>query len=433
MPGLTAKYSRLLALGRGIIGLMLLTTLIGYSIVPFRSDAVSSIPPTSGNVSLTPTTTVLGGYSQAYYGLHDHTSGQCNYNKVHDCNVNCGPDTIQLSDQGGCTQYVLRTQYWLSASYVVVCIPTLVQINHPLSVGECGDHNANTTEQMCTGGGYYWNYTTNTCQDTPSTQLQCDTADWYWNFTNSTCGSSPSIGMCGGGADWSHYVSTGCYSSLSLFSGSCGRSTTFINKCYQDNGDYDTHYCVCIGCDWCGGSPILIDVGGGLEMTDVNHGVKFDLNANGTLDRLSWTAPNSGAAWLVLDRNLNGVINNGKEMFGNFTFQPEPPSGVERNGFRALAEYDKPENGGNADGNIDQSDAVFSVLRLWQDANQNGVSESAEMHSLSEFGIESISLDYRESRHRDRYGNEFRYRAKIYGQSHQELGRWAYDVFLLSN
>jgi len=165
-------------------------------------------------------------------------------------------------------------------------------------------------------------------------------------------------------------------------------------------------------------------------MTDVSHGVKFDLNANGTPDRLSWTAPGSGSAWLTLDRDHNNTIDSGKELFGNFTFQPEPQAGVERNGFRALAEYDKPENGGNADGNIDAKDAVFSHLRLWQDANQNGLSESGELHSLSEFGIESISLDYKESRHRDRYGNEFRYRAKLYGQNHFDLGKWAYDVFL---
>ena len=107
-------------------------------------------------------------------------------------------------------------------------------------------------------------------------------------------------------------------------------------------------------------------------------------------------------------------------------------AGVEKNGFRALAEYDKPENGGNGYGNIDAHDAVWSHLQLWQDANQNGISEPAALHLLSEFGIESISLNYKQSRHKDRFGNEFRYHAKIYGANHQDLGRWAYDVFLLS-
>jgi hypothetical protein len=293
----------------------------------------------------------------------------------------------------------------------------------------CADHEQEECEQAL-----FWNYATNTCSDTPQTQAQCDGYDWYWNFTNSSCGDTPAIGMCGGGPDWGNYFSTGCYGGLGLFFGSsCGRSGTYINKCYMDNGDYDDHFCVCNGCDWCGGSPILVDVPGGFDLTDVKRGVQFDLNANGKPDRLSWTSPSSTAAWLVLDRNRNGTIDTGKELFGNFTFQNEPPAGVEKNGFRALAVYDKPEDGGNDDGMIDNRDAVFWKLRLWRDANHNGISEAGELHPLSEFGIQSISLDYKESRHRDRYGNQFRYRAKLYGPNHQELGRWAYDVYLLSS
>jgi hypothetical protein len=91
MLGLTAKQASFLTLGRGITGLVLLTTLIGFSIVPSHSDAVSSIFTTSENVNPSPTNLGAGGYSQAYYGLHDQTSGKCNYNKVHECDVQCGP------------------------------------------------------------------------------------------------------------------------------------------------------------------------------------------------------------------------------------------------------------------------------------------------------------------------------------------------------
>ena len=97
-----------------------------------------------------------------------------------------------------------------------------------------------------------------------------------------------------------------------------------------------------------------------------------------------------------------------------------------------MAEYDKPAQGGNGDGRIDSRDAIYARLRLGQDRNHNGLAEPAELHTLAALGVAALELEYRESRRRDRWGNEFRYRAKVYGTNGQQLGRWAYDVFLLA-
>ncbi len=176
-------------------------------------------------------------------------------------------------------------------------------------------------------------------------------------------------------------------------------------------------------------TPVVIDTSGqGFFLTSAKNGVVFDISGGGHPVQMGWTAPGANNAFLALP-GADGLVHNGQELFGSLT--PQPPSSTP-NGFAALAIYDDPKNGGNGDGVIDAKDAVFPSLRLWVDANHDGISQSAELYTLPSLGVNSISLNYKSDQRTDQFGNVFRYRAQVNQGEPTNTGRMAYDVFFVS-
>jgi hypothetical protein len=130
--------------------------------------------------------------------------------------------------------------------------------------------------------------------------------------------------------------------------------------------------------------PLTLDLDGdGLETVGVAAGVLFDHDGDGVASGTGWVSGDDG--FLVLDRNANGVIDSGRELFGDST--PLASGGNALDGFSALAQEDT-----NADGRVDSLDANWSALRVWRDLNQDGVSQSGELFTLGSLGIAALNV-----------------------------------------
>jgi hypothetical protein len=158
------------------------------------------------------------------------------------------------------------------------------------------------------------------------------------------------------------------------------------------------------------------------ELTSTNGGVLFDLTGNGELEKMPWTAKGSDDAFLVLDRNGNGIIDSGVELFSHASPQVWSAS---PNGFLALAMFDDPLNGGDGDEKINSGDKIFSSLRLWIDSDHDAVTDPGELVALPEAGLMELELKYTDDEsHADKHGNTFKYSAPAYFDNGRVVDAW---------
>ena len=131
-----------------------------------------------------------------------------------------------------------------------------------------------------------------------------------------------------------------------------------------------------------GGDPVVLDLNedGVLLQPAAKSGVDFDLNSDGFVERIAWVQPKDGL--LALDRDGDGKITSGRELFSEF-FDPDRAT----TGLGALALFDA-----NHDGVIDAKDPVFGQLQVWQDANHDARTDQGDLRTLDALGISSIQL-----------------------------------------
>ena len=126
---------------------------------------------------------------------------------------------------------------------------------------------------------------------------------------------------------------------------------------------------------WYNRDPLALDLDGdGFETVGAEAGIVFDYVGDGL---------RKGTGWLVFDRNEDGQINNGSELFGDSTDRYEG-QGKCVNAFEALSQEDS-----NGDGMVDRHDDNWSRLQVWRDLNQDGLSQANELFSLDELSITS--------------------------------------------
>jgi hypothetical protein len=136
-------------------------------------------------------------------------------------------------------------------------------------------------------------------------------------------------------------------------------------------------------------TPIMLDLDGlGLATVSARDGARFDLLANGRPQTWGWVG--RGDALLARDLDGNGLIDDGRELFGSATLRPDGTR--HGHGYAALAALDD-----NGDGLVSAADAAFGQLRLWTDEDVDGRTDPGELRTLGELGVAALDLAHRAS------------------------------------
>ncbi len=145
-------------------------------------------------------------------------------------------------------------------------------------------------------------------------------------------------------------------------------------------------------------SPLILDLDGdGVETIGTNSNVYFDHDDNGFAENSGWVGKDDGL--LVRDLNNNGQIDDGTELFGNNSVLSSGEKAA--NGFEALKDLDS-----NNDGIFNSSDTAWNQVKVWKDANSNGLVDEGELLTLEQANVSGINLDYENSTTTDENGNQ---------------------------
>lgn len=315
-----------------------------------------------------------------------------------------------------------------------------------MSVGHSARYQAATTQQSCSGrttevqawiDGLVWD-----CSGEQTPNSNCIATNGGGNAVTTANDTGSNCGTWNGQSDHKYYEGGGETSLGHITRGLNAGSCSVGDQCSVAT---DPGSCAALEpqCQWANnlcsyapGSPIIIAYGKGAkyELTSMDDGVFFDLDGDGVIDRVAWTKADEEVAFLALDRDGDGRITSGRELFGNHTLPGAP------NGFDALQQMAMASNGGVLRGSVSADDPLFASLLLWTDRNHNGISEPDELRPASEV-LSEIGLGYKLSQRVDPYGNLFTFRGWAHirtkpgrnrSESHRdslERTRFIWDVF----